>query len=132
MLSFPIALQTRDLILLSGLFECRIMTAEHIASLYFNGSREAAKKRLQKLKAAGLIGERNRLVNEPSILFLTRKASALLKAHGRLSTYPPLSVTNFENRASVGELAIKHELEIMDVKTAFHAVLAKSEGCSLA
>jgi hypothetical protein len=45
-------LQDRDFALLRGLFESRVMTAGHIATLYFDGSREAAKKRLQKIKAA--------------------------------------------------------------------------------
>ncbi len=47
--------QQRDIRFLQGLFESRIMTAAHVAALYFGNSREAAKKRLQKLKAAGLI-----------------------------------------------------------------------------
>jgi hypothetical protein len=54
------------------------MTAWHIATVYFDGKKEAAKKRLQKIKNAGLIGERKRRVNEPAVLFLTRKAHTLL------------------------------------------------------
>jgi len=42
-----IDLQERDFALLRGLFESRVMTAAHIASLYFDGKKEAAKKRLQ-------------------------------------------------------------------------------------
>jgi len=43
----------------------RIMTSAHVAALYFAGKKEAAKKRLQKLKAAGFVvnenaGERTR------------------------------------------------------------------------
>lgn len=56
MQSLAVLLQDRDLSLLRGLFESRIMTAEHVAALFFIGSREAAKKRLQKIKAASLIG----------------------------------------------------------------------------
>lgn len=67
-----LALQPRDLALLRGLFECRIMTAGHVATLYFEGKREYTKKRLQKLKTTGFIGERTRRVNEPSLLSLTR------------------------------------------------------------
>jgi len=48
----PAQLQSRDFDLLHGLFESRIMTTAHIATMYFDGKREAAKKRLQKLKAA--------------------------------------------------------------------------------
>jgi hypothetical protein len=68
-----ISLQARDFALLCGLFECRVMTAGHIATLYFDGKREYTKKLLQKLKAGGFIWERRRQVNEPSVLFLTRK-----------------------------------------------------------
>jgi hypothetical protein len=126
-------LQDRDLALLCGLFESRVMTIEHIAPLYFNGSGEAAKKRLQKIKAAGFITERQqRSRNEPVILFLTRKAFALLREHGCLDDYPPFPINTLENRANVRELTIRHELEVMDVKTAFHAALAKSEKFSIA
>src|ERR1700733_5183271 len=71
-------LQPRDFAILQGLFESRIMTAAHIAALYFDGKREYTKKRLQKFKAGGFIGERRRNANEPSILFLTHKAFKLL------------------------------------------------------
>lgn len=120
-------LQERDLALLRGLFECRIMTAAHIAPIYFEGKREYTKKRLQKLKAAGYIGERTRRVNEPSILFLTRKAFTLLNREGQLSGLPALGANSFEARAYVSELTLRHELEIMDVKAAFHAALAGSK-----
>jgi hypothetical protein len=46
---FSIYLQKRDLALLRGLFESRVMTAGHIATLHFDNKPEAAKKRLQKL-----------------------------------------------------------------------------------
>jgi len=55
MLHLPISLQDRDLALLRGLFESRVMTNNHAAALYFDGKGEAAKKRLQKIKADGLI-----------------------------------------------------------------------------
>lgn len=71
--SDSLQLQDRDLALLRGLFECRVMTTDHATALYFDGKNEAAKKRLQKLKTAGLISERPRRAFEPSILFLTRK-----------------------------------------------------------
>ena len=55
---FSIYFQKRDLALLRGLFESRVMTASHISTLYFHGKREYTKKRLQRIKAAGFIGER--------------------------------------------------------------------------
>jgi hypothetical protein len=119
-------LQDRDFALLRGLFECRVMTTDHIATLYFDSKREYTKKRLQKLKAAGFIGERRRNANEPSVLFLTRKAFTQLVSRGELSEYPSLGKNSFEARANVSALTLHHELEIMDVRTAFHAAIAQS------
>jgi hypothetical protein len=103
------------------------MSAAHIATIYFGGKREVAKKRLQKLKMAGLIGERKRRVNEPSVLFLTRQSFAVLNEGDFLSEFPRLSPSVFEKRASVSDLTLRHELDVMDVKTAFHSALLKSE-----
>ena len=80
------------------------MTAVHIAALHFGGSKEAAKKRLQRIKAAKLIGERTRRVNEPAVLFLTRKGFSLLSDEGQLADFPKLSVSAFEKRADVSAL----------------------------
>jgi hypothetical protein len=44
--------QERDLAIFRALFESRLMTLNHIKDLYFNGSYEAAKKGIQRLKAA--------------------------------------------------------------------------------
>src|SRR4051794_18781861 len=101
-------LQGRDMKLLLGLFESRIMTAAHVATLYFSGSKEAAKKRLQKLKAAGFVTERKRRVNEPSILILTRKGFSMLDGEKLLSEFPRLSESAFEKRADVSALTIRH------------------------
>src|SRR2546430_1872225 len=89
-------LQERDFAMLRGLFESRVMIARHIATLYFGGKRQYTKKRLHKMKAAGLISERRRRPNEPSILFLTRKAFTILNDHdhGHLSEYPSLSANS--------------------------------------
>ena len=97
------------------------MTAEHIAVLFFNGSREAAKKRLQKLKTAGFIGERKRRVNEPAVLSLTSKSFAVLREKGILAEYPQFTSSALEKRTRVSNLTVQHELEVMDVKTAFHS-----------
>src|ERR1043166_4091746 len=127
-----IGLRDRDLAFLLGLFESRVMTSAHIAALYFGGKKEATKKRLQKLKTAGFIGERNRRVNEKSVLFLTRKGYALLQDEDLLSAFPRLSTTNFEKRASVSNLTLRHELEVMDVKSAFHSAFETSETLTVA
>lgn len=130
--SLPVLIQERDLVLLRGLFESRIMTAAHIATLYFEGRKEAAKKRLQKLKAAGLVTERKRRVNEASILFLTRKAFVLLSNENLIAEFPRLSAATFERRANVSALTINHELEVMNVKQAFYSALKDSKAFSIA
>src|ERR1022692_4532802 len=107
------------------------MTMGHIAKLYFDGKQPYTTKRLQKLKAAGLIGERQRHVNKPSIHFLTRKGFNLLHSHDDLSEYPPLGANSFVARANVSEITLRHELEIMDVKAAFHAAVRGSEKYSI-
>ncbi|MGD0206161.1 MAG: replication-relaxation family protein [Verrucomicrobiota bacterium] len=119
-------IKPRDLALLRGLFECRVMTNEHATALYFEGKSPAEIKRLQKLKAAGLVSERPRRAFEPSILFLTRKGLVLLQKEGVLNDYPSFELPQLERRARVSDLTIRHELEVMDVKTAFHAAI-KSE-----
>jgi hypothetical protein len=127
-----VIMQPRDEAILVGLFESRVMTAAHAADLHFSGSKEAAKKRLQKLRAAGLISERKRRVNEPAVLFLTRKGHALLAEQNAIADLPRLSTTAFEKRADVSPLTIRHELEVMDVKAAFYSALKNSETLSIA
>jgi hypothetical protein len=126
-----IDVQDRDLSFLFGLFECRIMTAEHVGALYFSGKHPYAIKRIRKLKVAGFVGERQRQVNKPSILFLTRKGFKLLQGRGHLADYPALSADSFEARANVSELTLRHEIAVMDVKAAFHTALEESEKFSL-
>lgn len=118
--------------MLRGLFESRIMTAEHVATLFFEGRKEATKKRLQKLKEAGLVGERRRRAYEPAILNLTQKGMLLLKEHGVLTDYPALDLASLVKRAKVSDLTIRHELEVMDTKTAFHRALAAAKPFSMA
>lgn len=130
--SDAISLQERDFNLLKGLLESRVMTGGHIAALYFDDRREATKKRLQKLKTTGYVGERKRLVNEPSILFLTSKGLKLLKQRGVLNNYPPASIPALDKRARVSEFTLRHELEVMDVKSAFHSAMRNAEGFSIA
>jgi hypothetical protein len=122
-----IALQPRDHDLLCGLFESRVMTLGHIAVLYFNGKKEMAKKRVQRLKAAGLVRERPRHQTEPSILFLAKKALELLRNRGHLCGYPTIAISQLEKRTSVSALTLRHELEVMDVKTAMTAAVNKTE-----
>lgn len=126
-----LSLQTRDITCLRGLFESRVMTAAHVAALYFAGKAEYTKTRLRQLKNAGLVAERQRRVNEPAILFLTRKGFSLLKSSGHLDGLPAMGVNSFAGRANVSELTLRHELEIMDVKAAVTGAVAKANGFSL-
>lgn len=56
-------LQDRDLSILRGLFESPVMMAVHFATVFFDGKPEAAKERMQKLKASGFIAVRLGCVN---------------------------------------------------------------------
>jgi hypothetical protein len=120
---FPLQFQPRDIALLKDLFESRIMTLAHVTKLHFDGKPEAAKKRVQKLKVAGVIAERPRRVYEPSILLLTRRGYHILESSGGLDSYPTLSGLAIEKRARVSDLTLRHELGVMDVKATFVAAI---------
>lgn len=129
----PIALQERDLALLRSLFESRVMTAAHAAALHFDGKAEAAKKRLQTLKAAGLVGERpRRAASEPAVLVLGAKGLSLLRDHGVLAEYPALGSGPLARRSGASDLTIRHELDVMDVKAAVCSALRGSPTLSIA
>src|SRR5256885_7674269 len=115
--------QERDHALLLGFFESRIMTSQHVADLYFHSRKEAAKKRIQKLKKAGFIAERSRRVYEPSILSLTQKAFGFLADNQLLLRYPKLGWTALQKRGQVSDLTLKHELGVIDVKAALSVSL---------
>jgi len=123
--------QKRDIAILRDLFVSRIMTLAHAAALHFNGSGEAAKKRIQKLKAAGLIAERARKARDPSVLYLARAGFDLLTERGELSDLPRLSAQSFERRAQVSELTLRHELQIMDVKATLQFAIDETTGYSV-
>jgi hypothetical protein len=114
-----VELHERDLAILQGLFESRLMTLTHITHLFFNGHGEAAKKRIQQLKAHRYIRERARRVYQPSILHLSRRAFATLSERGMLLEYPQFAWNQLEDRAKVSELTLRHEIQVVDVKTAF-------------
>jgi hypothetical protein len=121
----------RDVAILRGLFESRVMGLAHISKLYFEGRDEAAKKRLQKLKAAGLIAERPRQLYETAILFLTRSGIRALGDAGALAEYPQLSISKLEKRMRVSPLTLRHELDCMDVKAGLTAAIAGRPGAAL-
>jgi hypothetical protein len=102
------------------------MTLAQASILHFDGKREMAKKRVQKLKAAGFIVEKPRGFSDPSILFLGVKGYRLLAAAGLLANYPPLSLSTWEKRARVSDLTLRHELAVMDAKAAIVTVIRKT------
>jgi hypothetical protein len=115
---FSIALQPRDVSLLRGLFDSRVMTLSHISRLYFEGRDEAAKKRVHKLKTAGFISQRPRRAYEPGILFLARNGFEALVDDGHLPEFPQLAWKTVEKRVQVSDLTLRHELQIQEVRTA--------------
>jgi hypothetical protein len=123
--------QARDFAIMRGLFESRIMTAQHIAALYFDGRPDATKKRLQKLKSGGVIRERPRKARDPAILFLTKRGFKALKDHGQLSDYPKLTWDALDKRARVSELTVRHELEVMNVKAAMAPAINRTQNLSV-
>jgi hypothetical protein len=125
-------LQDRDVALLIGLFESRLMTLAHAAAIHFQGAAEATKKRVQKLKAAGYLADRPRRARDPSILSLKRKAFTVLAEGGYLDQYPSLVWTNLEKRAHVSELTLRHELAVMDFKSSIYTAVAARQDISIA
>lgn len=119
-----VELQARDLSLLRGLFESRIMGLDHVAAMYFDGRREAAQKRVQKLKAAGYVAERPRRSYERALLFLTRRAFDALHASGHLGGYPSSGWSRVRKRMDVSPYTIAHETAVLDVKAAFVRAVA--------
>src|SRR5258706_13731287 len=117
--SYNAELTDRDLALLKGLFESRVMTLAQAAAIHFDGQTEATKKRVQKLKRAGYVAERpRRRAYDPSILFLGKRAFEALEEGGHLQDYPSLAWQNIEKRARVSELTLRHELDVMEFKAA--------------
>ena len=109
----------RDYRILRGLFESRLMTIQHIAALYFDGNLDAARKRVWKLKNAGVLNEQTRQrPYDPSILYLTRKGFEMLTSEGRLIDYPTIGWPMMEKRTDVSPLTRQHELDVMTAKAA--------------
>lgn len=100
------------------------MTLGHIGRLYFAGRSEAAKKRIQALKSARYLGERTRKVYEPSILHLREKAFIKLSESGQISEYPIFTWKQLQKRLQVSQSTLRHELDVLEVKTSLSSALA--------
>ncbi len=114
-----IELQVRDIALLRDLFESRFMALRHIAGLHFDSRHEPARKRVSLLCSAGYIRVRARHFNEPALYFLTARGMRLLSQYGHLGSYPHLSRAVLQKRLEISSLTLRHELDVLDVKTAF-------------
>lgn len=109
----------RDLLVFRGLLDSRLMAAAHIAALYFGGRAEMAKKRIQILKARGLVRARLRdSAFEPELLFLTAAGFALLKSRRLLRHLPPMSARAHGRRVEMSPLKVPHEMAVLDTKVA--------------
>ena len=111
-----IALQPRDYGLLLGLLDARVMTIQHAALLHFGGSHEAAKKRLQKLQHAELVVQRPRRPQDPGVYSLARTGYLRLQEEGMLNPSVDGGWATIWKRLRVGDLMLRHELSVMDVK----------------
>jgi len=65
-------------------------------------------------------------------LFLARDGITALRERGILSEYPSFDMPALERRARVSQLTIGHELEVMDVKAAFHVAASSGKAGSVA
>ena len=59
----------------------------------------------------------------PPSLHLSRRAFGELSSRGMLSEYPRLAWNQLEDRAKVSELTLRHELAVLDVKTALSCAI---------
>ncbi len=126
-----IDLQERDITLLRRLFEARQMTLNHFAGLYFNGSYEAAKKRVQKLERAGYLRKRTLNINKPASFFLTKSALEYLLEDNKHSDYPKVKLSALLKRTQPRERTIHHENDVMDFVTALTSVLRSHQTIEL-
>jgi hypothetical protein len=108
------------------------MTTAHVAALYFDGRREMAKKRLQRIKSVGYVAERPRSPFAAAVLFLPAQGIEVLRSEGILQEYPAFDRAALVKRAQVSDLTIRHELEVMDVKVAFHRAIRVGDRHSIA
>ena len=121
-----IALREDDKIILRELYEARVMTVAHIAAIVFAGRKQTAHKRIQRLKAGKFIAERPRLPNEPSILFLAFRGYEFVRKQDSRAELPKIPWAIFSRRVQVSDYSLRHELAVLDVKSAFFAAAAAS------
>jgi hypothetical protein len=122
----------RDIEILRGLFESRIMTLAQLASIYFEGKYEATKKRLQTLRRSGLIAERPRYrAYDRSILFLAKSGFSLLRAGGHVRDFPRIGWESMEKRVRVSPLTLRHEIAVNDIKASLMDAARRTPGLAV-
>lgn len=94
------------------------MSLRHFAALFFGGRVEAAKKRVQKLGAAGWIKSRPRETFERAAYGLTARGVAEIGRLGEIPAFPGDRVVNVGRRLEVSSRTLRHELEVLDTVVA--------------
>jgi hypothetical protein len=107
------------------------LSLAHVTALYFDDRSEAAKKRVQRLKAAGLVAGRPRAVFEPSVLGLTPRGLRLLAGEGHLQDRHGSSLRHLEKHLRVSDATLAHELQVADVKMVFVRAVAQTPSLSI-
>jgi hypothetical protein len=107
-------LQERDFHIFRELAECRFLTLSQIAATCFTGSREAAKKRLQKLQKAGLVKRRSPRILAPSLYLLTASGMKSISVNRPVSYKAPAETT------------LKHEIAVRDFRAKLLAAVAET------
>lgn len=111
----------RDIGILRDLFDSRILTAQQIADIHFNGSRNAAKQRLWALKKAGYIAARfGTPPATPEPIRLSRIGFEHLRQTGNIDDYPRLTWLTMSKRLKVSNLTLAHEIDVGSIKAAFY------------
>jgi hypothetical protein len=127
----------RDIALLTGLFESRIMERRHMTALYFDGRGAMAKERIgKKLVPAEYVALQNpnRHRTERAIYGLGRRGFEELKARGIIERYERQTAGRFawerlEDRLAVSPWTVEHELAVMDAKVALTTAIERTDGC---
>ena len=114
-------LSKRDHALFLGLFEAGVMLRSQIADLYFEGSYEAASKRLQKLLKHGYLRERSASDRQgaylPAWISLAEPAFCALKKDGLVED--DFTWERHKRRLTRASSSLAHDLQVVDLWVAF-------------
>ena len=106
-----IEIQPRDVQVLSTLADSRVATLDQLATVHFDGRREAAKKRLQSLAAAGFVARRPLPHLRFAVFVLGRRGAAVLRAGADLPVDIPTA-----RQPSLSPVTIRHDLDVAGVR----------------